>query len=88
MFGAAVGSFLNVVLYRLPRGESLSSPPSRCPACGTPIAWRDNVPILSWLWLRGRCRECSTAISAKYPLVELLTAIVFAAAALVVRSML
>ena len=77
MFGAAVGSFLNVVLYRLPRGESLSSPPSRCPACGTAIKWRDNIPVLSWLWLRGKCRACRTSISAKYPLVEVLTAAAF-----------
>lgn len=84
MFGAAVGSFLNVVAYRLPRRESLSYPPSRCPACGTAIAWRDNVPVLSWLWLRGRCRACGARISAKYLLVELLTAIVFAAAAFLI----
>jgi leader peptidase (prepilin peptidase)/N-methyltransferase len=72
--GAAVGSFLNVVAYRLPRGESLVSPGSRCPSCGTAIRPRDNVPVLGWLLLRGRCRDCRVAISARYPLVEALCA--------------
>jgi leader peptidase (prepilin peptidase) / N-methyltransferase len=70
LFGAIFGSFLNVVAYRLPRGESLSRPRSRCPGCETPIRPYDNVPVLSWLLLRGRCRDCRTPISARYPLVE------------------
>jgi leader peptidase (prepilin peptidase)/N-methyltransferase len=81
--GAVVGSFLNVVIYRLPRGESLVHPRSRCPGCGKQIAGYDNVPILSWLALRGRCRHCGEPISPRYPVVELLTALVFAAVVLV-----
>ncbi len=77
--GAIIGSFLNVVIYRLPRGESLSHPRSRCPGCGAPIAPYDNVPILSWLVLRGRCRRCGEPISPRYPAIELLTAASFAA---------
>lgn len=69
-FGACVGSFLNVVVWRLPRGESLVTPPSRCPKCGHKLAAYDNVPVLGWLWLRGRCRYCKTAISSRYPIVE------------------
>lgn len=69
--GAVVGSFLNVVIYRLPRGLSIVSPRSACPACSTPIPWYDNIPVLSWLLLRARCRSCATAISVRYPLVEL-----------------
>jgi leader peptidase (prepilin peptidase)/N-methyltransferase len=72
--GAILGSFLNVVAYRLPRGESLSHPRSRCPGCETPIRPWDNVPVLSWLALRGRCRDCAVRISARYPLVEAATA--------------
>jgi leader peptidase (prepilin peptidase)/N-methyltransferase len=79
VFGLVVGSFLNVVIHRLPRGESVVRPRSRCPACQAPIAAWDNVPLLSWLWLRGRCRRCGAGISARYPAVELLTGIVFAA---------
>ena len=74
VLGLAVGSFLNVVIHRLPRKESLSKPRSRCPGCGTQIAARDNIPVLSWLLLRGRCRHCGEPISARYPLVEALTA--------------
>ena len=74
VFGALIGSFLNVVIWRLPRGESLAKPPSHCPGCGTPIKPYDNIPIVSWLILRGRCRSCGTRISARYPLVEALTA--------------
>jgi leader peptidase (prepilin peptidase)/N-methyltransferase len=74
LMGAVVGSFLNVVAYRLPRRESLISPPSHCPACGAQVKPYDNVPILSWLLLRGRCRSCSSPISPRYPLVEGLTA--------------
>ena len=70
VMGAVFGSFLNVVAYRLPRGESLSRPRSRCPGCATPIRPYDNVPVLSWLALRGRCRSCRIRISARYPLVE------------------
>lgn len=82
MVGAAVGSFLNVVIYRLPRGESLVSPGSRCPSCGTPLRPYDNVPIVSWLLLRGRCRSCGAPISPRYPLVELLMALTFVSVAL------
>ena len=70
VFGAIIGSFLNVVAYRLPRGESLSHPPSRCPHCGKPVKPYDNIPVLSWLLLRGRCRHCKEPISARYPIVE------------------
>ena len=73
VLGVVLGSFLNVVAYRLPRGESLSHPRSRCPGCETPIRPYDNVPILSWLLLRGRCRTCGISISARYPLVEAAT---------------
>ena len=79
LVGAMVGSFLNVVIHRLPRGESLVSPRSRCPECEAPVAARDNVPLLSWLVLRGRCRHCRARISPRYPAVELLTAVAFAA---------
>jgi leader peptidase (prepilin peptidase) / N-methyltransferase len=74
VIGAIFGSFFNVVAYRLPRGESLSRPRSRCPGCQTPIKPYDNVPILSWLALRGKCRACGARISARYPLVEAGTA--------------
>jgi leader peptidase (prepilin peptidase)/N-methyltransferase len=70
--GASVGSFLNVVVARLPAGESVVRPRSRCPACRNPIAWFDNLPVLSWLLLRGRCRACRTPIAFRYPLVEIL----------------
>ena len=73
-FGAAVGSFLNVVIYRLPRGESLVHPGSHCPGCDNAIRPYDNIPVLAWLWLRGRCRDCRIKISARYPGVEALTA--------------
>jgi leader peptidase (prepilin peptidase) / N-methyltransferase len=79
VFGAAIGSFLNVVIYRLPLGESLVSPGSHCPHCNTPVRTRDNVPVLSWLLLRGRCRDCGGPISPRYPAVESLTAASFAA---------
>jgi len=79
LFGLAIGSFLNVVIWRVPRGESVVSPPSHCPGCDNPIGPRDNVPVVSWLLLRGRCRHCGTRISVRYPLVELLTAALFAA---------
>ena len=78
-FGLVIGSFLNVVAYRLPRGESLIAPPSHCPGCDTPIKPWDNIPLLSWIFLRGRCRSCSERISPRYPLVELATAVLFGA---------
>src|SRR5690349_13736293 len=73
--GAVVGSFLNVVIARVPKGESIVSPGSRCPRCGNPIAWYDNIPIASWLLLRARCRKCGLPISIRYPMVELLTGV-------------
>ncbi|MGA2320015.1 MAG: prepilin peptidase [Solirubrobacteraceae bacterium] len=73
VLGAIVGSFLNVVAYRLPRHESLIRPASHCPRCGTPVKPYDNIPILSWLFLRGHCRSCAAPISPRYPLVEALT---------------
>lgn len=76
--GLAIGSFLNVVIWRVPRGESVVHPPSACPRCGHPIRERDNVPVVSWLLLRGRCRDCGNPISARYPLVELGTGVLFA----------
>ena len=82
ILGAIVGSFLNVVAYRLPRKESLLHPPSRCPECETPIKPYDNVPVLGWLWLRGRCRACGVRISPRYPLVEALTGLLCAACVL------
>jgi leader peptidase (prepilin peptidase)/N-methyltransferase len=78
LLGLLVGSFANVVIYRIPAGLSIVSPPSACPGCETPIAPRDNIPIVSWLLLRGRCRHCQTPISPQYPLVEALMMVVFA----------
>jgi leader peptidase (prepilin peptidase)/N-methyltransferase len=80
--GLMIGSFLNVVAYRVPRGESLVKPGSHCTTCGEPVRPWDNVPVLSWLLLRGRCRGCGERISARYPVVELLTGVVFVAIAL------
>ena len=71
--GAVIGSFVNVVIARVPKGQSIVSPGSRCPRCGHPIAWFDNIPIVSWILLRARCRRCGLGISARYPLIELLT---------------
>jgi leader peptidase (prepilin peptidase)/N-methyltransferase len=82
IFGAVVGSFLNVVAYRLPRGESLLRPRSRCPQCETPIKPYDNVPVLGWLWLRGRCRACRARIPWRYPAVEATTGLLCAAVVL------
>jgi leader peptidase (prepilin peptidase) / N-methyltransferase len=79
LFGLAVGSFLNVVVWRVPRDESILRPRSHCPECGHLVRPRDNVPIVSWLVLRGRCRDCRARISPRYPLVEALTACTFAA---------
>jgi leader peptidase (prepilin peptidase)/N-methyltransferase len=73
MFGAAVGSFLNVVIYRVPEGLSLLHPPSRCPRCHTRLKPYDNVPVFGWLWLKGRCRYCRAPIAARYPLIETFT---------------
>ena len=73
--GAVVGSFLNVVIARVPKHQSIVSPSSRCPRCGKPIAWYDNIPLLSWILLRARCRSCGQPISLRYPLVELLTGV-------------
>jgi len=81
VFGTIIGSFLNVVVWRLPRGESLSHPGSACPRCGHAIRWWDNVPVVSWLVLRGRCRDCGEPISIRYPLVEAATGIFFAVVA-------
>ena len=78
LFGLAIGSYLNVVIYRLPRGESTVRPGSRCPACGDYIGPLDNLPIISFLFLRGRCRKCGASISPLYPMIELLTGLVFA----------
>lgn len=79
MLGSAVGSFLNVVIYRVPAGLSILYPPSRCPRCLNRLKPYDNVPVFGWLWLRGRCRFCKTPIAARYPLVEGFTGLVFLA---------
>lgn len=81
VFGLAIGSFLNVVIARVPVGASVVRPPSRCPGCKVEIAWRDNIPVVGWLLLRGRCRACDQPISLRYPIIEVLTAAVFASAA-------
>lgn len=78
LLGAIIGSFLNVVVHRVPAGASVVRPPSACPGCGAAIRPRDNVPVLSWLLLRGRCRDCGEPISPRYPLVEAATALAFA----------
>jgi leader peptidase (prepilin peptidase) / N-methyltransferase len=79
ILGAAVGSFINVVVYRLPEGLSLLYPPSRCPRCETRLKPYDNVPVLGWLWLKGRCRSCKLPIASRYPLVEFSTGCLFVA---------
>jgi leader peptidase (prepilin peptidase)/N-methyltransferase len=79
LLGLAVGSFLNVVIYRVPKGESVVRPGSHCPRCGNPVRGRHNIPVLGWLILRGRCADCGTPISVRYPLVELGTALLFGA---------
>jgi leader peptidase (prepilin peptidase)/N-methyltransferase len=78
VIGAIIGSFLNVVIHRIPREESIAFPASHCPSCGTAIRPYDNIPVVSWAMLRGRCRSCRAPISARYPAVELLTAVLFA----------
>lgn len=77
VLGAAIGSFLNVVVHRVPAGESVVHPPSACPTCGMGIRWFDNIPLVSWLFLRARCRGCGSRISSRYPLVELGTLLAF-----------
>lgn len=79
LYGLVIGSFLNVVIWRVPRHESIVRPPSHCPGCDNKIANRDNVPVISWLLLRGHCRNCGTAISPRYPAIEIFTAVLFAA---------
>ena len=86
VFGAVIGSFLNVVIHRVPLKISLSSPPSRCPKCRKPVKPWDNIPILSWLLLRGKCRSCREPISMRHPLVEGVTAGLFAVAGMTVTS--
>ena len=81
VFGLLVGSFLNVVVWRLPRGESLVHPGSHCPACDSPVRLWHNVPVLGWLWLRGRCADCGVRIAARYPLVEATNGLLFLAVA-------
>lgn len=81
LVGACVGSFLNVCVYRLPEGLSVVRPRSRCPECGTAIGWRDNIPVISFLVLRGRCRSCGTRISPQYAIVELVTGLIWLGAA-------
>lgn len=81
LFGLAIGSFLNVVIHRVPLRQSVLTPRSHCPTCNTALAERDNIPLLSWLLLRGRCRTCKAPISIRYPAVELLTAVLFAGVA-------
>ena len=82
LLGLAIGSFLNVVIYRVPAGESIVRPASRCPSCGAEIRNRHNVPVMGWLVLRGRCYDCKAPISARYPLVEAFTGLLFAAVTL------
>ena len=79
VLGLLIGSFLNVVIWRVPRGESINHPSSHCPGCGHPIRAYDNIPVVSWLLLRGKCRDCGEPISVRYPLVELATGLAFAA---------
>jgi leader peptidase (prepilin peptidase) / N-methyltransferase len=77
LLGLAVGSFLNVCIHRLPRGQSLNNPPSRCPSCEYRLRWSDNIPVLSYVFLGGRCRQCRAKISIRYPVVELITMALF-----------
>src|SRR5215203_4958399 len=84
--GMITGSFVGVVAHRVPRGRSIVGPRSECPSCGTQIAAYDNVPVISWLLLGGRCRSCDERIPARYPLIELAVGIAFAATALILRD--
>ena len=86
LLGLAVGSFINVMVWRVPRGEKISSPPSACPNCEHAIRWHDNIPVVGWLVLRGKCRDCGEPISTRYPLVEATTAIFFGLIAAVVGA--
>ena len=79
IFGTMIGSFLNVVIYRIPKGESIVFPASKCQSCQTPLKWWHNIPLFSWLFLRGKCYFCKEKISAQYPMVELLTGVIFVA---------
>ena len=79
IFGIMIGSFLNVVIYRIPKGESIAFPASKCQSCQTPLKWWHNIPLFSWLLLRGKCHFCKEKISVQYPMVELLTGIIFVA---------
>ena len=85
-FGLAVGSFMTVAVHRLPKGESVLSPRSRCPSCGVELRNRDNIPVVSWLLLRGKCHNCGAPISVEYPLTELATAALVVGAAIVYES--
>ena len=84
LFGLLIGSFLNVLAYRVPLGRSVVSPPSACPSCSQAIRWKDNIPVVSWLLLRGECRDCGVPISPRYPLVEAGTGLLFAGTYLVI----
>jgi len=77
IFGTLIGSFLNVVIYRIPKGESIAFPASKCQSCQTPLKWYHNIPIFSWLFLRGKCGFCQERISAQYPVIEFITGIIF-----------
>ena len=77
IFGTLIGSFLNVVIYRIPKGESIAFPASKCQSCQTPLKWYHNIPIFSWLFLRGKCGFCKEAISVQYPIIEFLTGLIF-----------
>ena len=77
IFGTLIGSFLNVVIYRIPKGESIAFPASKCQSCQTPLKWYHNIPIFSWLFLRGKCGFCKERISAQYPIIEFITGIIF-----------
>lgn len=76
-FGVAIGSFLNVVIYRIPLEQNIAFPPSHCPSCKNPLKWWHNIPIFSWIFLRGKCAFCQTNISARYPIVEIITGLLF-----------
>ena len=84
LFGLAFGSFMNVVAYRVPLGRSVVNPPSACPACDSPIRPRDNLPVVSWFLLRGKCRDCGEPISARYPVVEAFTGLLFVVTVLII----